>query len=92
MRGEGTHRFGLPGGDPRQSGVSPVPRQPPHSKTWRQLGGRWREGEHRRMGSQWRNTPYLHGYDASTHAGAWNTIHTGGIEPSYLQLPIVPPK
>ncbi len=37
-RGEGTHRFGWGGAQPSQSGVSPVPRQPPHSKTLRQFG------------------------------------------------------
>ena len=33
MRVGGTHRFGLRAGRDFQSGVSPVPRQPPHSKT-----------------------------------------------------------
>ena len=38
VRGEGTHRFGLGPLRLAQSGVSPVPRQPPHSKTWRRFG------------------------------------------------------
>ncbi len=33
VRGEGTHRFGLDAQPISESGVSPVPRQPPHSKT-----------------------------------------------------------
>ena len=37
VRGEGTHRFGLGRRCRYQSGVSPVPRQPPHSKTSRQF-------------------------------------------------------
>lgn len=32
----------------------------------------------------------LHHYDAAYHSNAWNSIHTGGPEPSYLQLPIIP--
>jgi hypothetical protein len=32
VRGEGTHRFGFGLPPAGQSGVSPVPRQPPHSK------------------------------------------------------------
>jgi len=35
VRGEGTHRFGSDHPQTNQSGVSPVPRQPPHSKTSR---------------------------------------------------------
>ena len=38
VRGEGTHRFPLDPPQTIQSGVSPVPRQPPHSKTSRQFG------------------------------------------------------
>jgi predicted acyl esterase len=34
----------------------------------------------------------LHEYDASYHTGASNTIYTGGFEPSYLQIPVIPPK
>src|SRR5688572_7334338 len=37
VRGEGTHRFGLNARPEFQSGVSPVPRQPPHSKTLRRF-------------------------------------------------------
>src|SRR5688572_10565675 len=37
VRGEGTHRFGLNARQEFQSGVSPVPRQPPHSKTLRRF-------------------------------------------------------
>jgi putative CocE/NonD family hydrolase len=36
------------------------------------------------------NGVYLHGYDASYHQGATNTLYTGGVQPSYLQLPIIP--
>jgi len=36
--GEGTHRFCLGRAAPSQSGASPVPRRPPHSKTLRQCG------------------------------------------------------
>jgi predicted acyl esterase len=36
------------------------------------------------------NGVYLHGYDASYHQGATNTVYTGGLQPSYLQVPIVP--
>ncbi|MBP1608652.1 MAG: hydrolase [Acidobacteria bacterium] len=35
---------------------------------------------------------YRHEYDASYHTGATNTIHTGPSHPSYLQLPVIPPK
>ena len=38
MRGEGTHRFRFDPPQAIQSGVSPVPRQPPHPKTSRQFG------------------------------------------------------
>jgi hypothetical protein len=38
VRGEGTHRFRFGPPQAIQSGVSPVPRQPPHSKTSRQFG------------------------------------------------------
>ena len=38
VRGEGTHRFRFDPPQACQSGVSPVPRQPPHSKTSRQFG------------------------------------------------------
>ena len=38
VRGEGTHRFHFGPPQASQSGVSPVPRQPPHSKTSRQFG------------------------------------------------------
>ena len=38
LRGEGTHRFRFDPPPASQSGVSPVPRQPPHSKTSRQFG------------------------------------------------------
>ena len=38
------------------------------------------------------NGAYLHAYDESYHKDAWNTIYTGGTEPSYLQLPVIPPK
>ncbi len=38
VRGEGTHRFRFDPPQASQSGVSPVPRQPPHSKTSRQFG------------------------------------------------------
>jgi putative CocE/NonD family hydrolase len=31
-----------------------------------------------------------HGYDASYHAGAENTIYTGPEHPGYLQLPVLP--
>ena len=31
-------------------------------------------------------------YDESYHAGATNTIYTGPNHPSYVQLPIVPPR
>jgi predicted acyl esterase len=31
-----------------------------------------------------------HGYDDSYHANASNSIHTGGAEPSYLQIPVIP--
>ena len=33
VRGEDAHRFGNGGSQTSESGVSPVPRQPPHSKT-----------------------------------------------------------
>ncbi|WP_077035069.1 CocE/NonD family hydrolase [Pelomonas sp. KK5] len=33
-----------------------------------------------------------HGYDASTHDGARNTIHTGPDHPAWIQLPVVPAK
>jgi hypothetical protein len=33
VRGEGTHRFASDQTKAIQSGVSPIPRQPPHSKT-----------------------------------------------------------
>jgi uncharacterized protein len=33
-----------------------------------------------------------HGYDASYHAGAENTIYTGPEHPGYLQLPVLPPR
>jgi predicted acyl esterase len=36
--------------------------------------------------------PVLHLYDESYHKGASNTIYTGPDHPSYLQLPIIPPK
>lgn len=32
----------------------------------------------------------LHAYDASYHTKASNSIHTGGMEPSYLQIPVIP--
>ena len=32
----------------------------------------------------------LHAYDASYHSKASNAIHTGGLEPSYLQIPVIP--
>jgi hypothetical protein len=32
----------------------------------------------------------LHGYDESYHKNASNSIHTGGPEPSYLQIPVTP--
>ena len=38
VRGEGIHRFRFGPPQAIQSGVSPVPRQPPHSKTSRQFG------------------------------------------------------
>jgi len=38
VRGEGTHRFGLNASHEFESGVSPVTRQPPHSKTLRRFG------------------------------------------------------
>jgi len=38
------------------------------------------------------NGVYLHEYDATYHAGASNSIYTGGSEPSYLQIAVVPPK
>lgn len=38
------------------------------------------------------NGVYLHEYDTTYHVGASNTIHTGGAEPSYLQIAVVPPK
>ena len=31
-------------------------------------------------------------YDEGYHAGATNTIHTGPQHPSYVQLPIIPPR
>lgn len=31
-----------------------------------------------------------HAYDESYHAKASNSIHTGGAEPSYLQIPVIP--
>ena len=34
---------------------------------------------------------HTHEYDESYHRGASNTIHTGGAEPAYLQIPVVPP-
>ena len=34
---------------------------------------------------------HTHEYDESFHRGASNTIHTGGPEPAYLQIPVVPP-
>lgn len=33
-----------------------------------------------------------HAYDATYHDGAQNTIYTGPQHPSYLQLPVVPPR
>ena len=33
-----------------------------------------------------------HAYDAAYHDGAMNTIYTGPEYPSYVQLPIVPPR
>ena len=36
------------------------------------------------------NGVYLHEYDATYHAGASNSIYTGGSEPSYLQIAVVP--
>ncbi|MDX6739528.1 CocE/NonD family hydrolase [Actinocorallia sp. A-T 12471] len=33
-----------------------------------------------------------HAYDAAYHDGARNTIHTGPDHPSYVQLPVLPPK
>ena len=52
VRGEGTHRFGS--GDPQtiQSGVSPVPRQPPHSKISRR-SGRFMESPLSRLRMHW---------------------------------------
>ncbi len=47
VRGKGTHRFPEVGNIERgwtQSGVSPVPRQPPHSKTLRRFERRVCEG------------------------------------------------
>src|ERR1017187_5579455 len=38
VRGEGIHRFRFGPPQAIQSGVSPVPRQPPHSKTSRHFG------------------------------------------------------
>jgi hypothetical protein len=38
LRGEGTHRFRFNPPQAIQSGVSPVPRQPPHCNTSRQFG------------------------------------------------------
>ena len=35
-------------------------------------------------------TPHL--YDAKYHQGASNTIYTGGDHPSYVQIPVIPPK
>ena len=32
-----------------------------------------------------------HEYDASYHEGASNTIYTGGAQPAYLQVPVIPP-
>ena len=32
----------------------------------------------------------LHDYDPSYHAKASNSIHTGGAQPSYLQVPVIP--
>ena len=34
---------------------------------------------------------HTHEYDESFHRGATNTIHTGGPEAAYLQIPVVPP-
>ena len=34
---------------------------------------------------------HTHEYDESYHRGASNAIHTGGAEPAYLQIPVVPP-
>jgi hypothetical protein len=31
-----------------------------------------------------------HAYDESYHANASNSIHTGGTEPAYLQIPVIP--
>ena len=37
------------------------------------------------------SAPYTH-YHADYNAGATNTIYSGGDKPSYLLLPIIPPK
>jgi uncharacterized protein len=37
------------------------------------------------------SAPYTH-YHADYNAGAMNTIYSGGDKPSYLLLPIIPPK
>jgi predicted acyl esterase len=37
------------------------------------------------------SAPYTH-YHADYNAGAENTIHAGGIYPSHILLPVIPPK
>jgi predicted acyl esterase len=36
--------------------------------------------------------PSRHYYDETYHKGASNTIYIGPDHPSYLQLPVIPPK